>query len=172
MNKFLQMFQKQIPDDIGEVHIEWDFPEFIKERKSKLWYLGVAIILVLLLLYSIMTVNYLFVIILFLSVFIIVYQFFQEPRQVNVKIAQDGIIIDNDFYPYKLLKNFWIIYQPPEVKNLYVGFKNNIRKSYSIPLHDINPIKVRDLLLQYLKEDTEKEEEETDDILARAMKLR
>lgn len=162
----------QLPEDIGEVFIEWSFPEFVKQNKGKWWYIVVSAIIGLFLLYAVLTANMLFAVILVLGVFVIVFQYFQAPRPVPVIIGEDGIIVDSKFYPYKILKSFWIIYEPPQVKYLYLDFKNSVKKSLPIPLEDINPLVVREALLNFIDEDIEKEDEDFDETFARIFNIR
>ena len=56
-------------------------------------------------------------------------------------------------------------------KNLYFDFKTGIRPSLTILLGDQNPLTVRKILLEYLKEDTEKENETFTDTVSRLLKL-
>jgi hypothetical protein len=172
MDRIKQFFTPVVPDSIGEEHVVWEFPEYVSEQKSRLWYVIVSVLLAAVLVYAVLTANYLFVVILLLSVFILIYQYFQPARKVKVVIGQDGIIIDKKFYSYKALKRFWIIYEPPYVKYLYLGFKSDLKPHYPIPLEDINPITVRDHLLNYLEEDFEKEELENNETLSRLMNIR
>ena len=170
---FLKSFlEPKLPDNIGEVHIEWEFPEFRKQEKSVLWYVIVGVVLAVCLIYAVVSTNYLFVVILFLSSFIIILQYFQISRNIDVKIAEDGIIIDKKFIPYKSLKGFWIIYNPPVVKYLYLDFKESFRKSYPVPLEDINPLKVREYLLKYIDENIKKEELDTDEAISHFLNIR
>ena len=173
MKKFLmQLVSPNLPDDIGGVHIQWEFPEFVQAAKSRLWYIVVSIIVALLIVYAIMTANFLFAMILALVAFIIIYQYFQSPRQIPVVIAEDGIIVDKQFYPYKALKSFAIIYEPPVIKFLYLDFKSQFKKSLPVPLEDVNPLKVREALLSYLDENLEIDEEDSNETFSRLMNIR
>ena len=173
MSKFLkQLFSPQLPEDIGSVHISWSFPEYIREQKSKLWYVLVFVSLTAMIVYAIVTVNYLFAVILLLSAFTIVFQYFQATREIPVTIGEDGIIVDKSFYPYKVFAGFWLAYNPPEVKFLYLEFKNSIRKALPVPLEQMNPLEVREALLNYIQEDLEKDEEDFDETFSRMIKIR
>ncbi|MBT7007320.1 hypothetical protein HN958_02335 [Candidatus Falkowbacteria bacterium] len=165
-------FSPQLPDNIGDVHLEWNFKEYEHEAVNRTWYIVGAIVLAGLLAYSVFTANFLFAIILLLSVFVIIYQFFQAPREINVQIGEDGVIIDKRYYPYKELKNFWIIYEPPVYKYLYIDFKSDIKGVYPVPLSDENPLKVREFLLKYIDEDIEKEEAGFDEAFSKLIKFR
>lgn len=157
--------------DIGEIHLAWEFPEFVQHKRGKWWYIIAAIILAGFVFYSVMTSNFLFVVILLLGVFVLIYRFLQGPRPVTVKIGQDGILVDRKLYPYKELKSFWLIYEPPTIKYLYFDFKNRLKKHLPVPLEDINPLQVRESLLNYLEEDLEKEEEGFSETLSRFLRI-
>jgi hypothetical protein len=172
MRKLKLLLTPQLPEDIGEVFLEWTFPEYAKSIRSRLWYLVGAAILGLLVLYAVLTVNYLFAVILVLAVLIILYQYFQEARRILVKIGEDGIILDNKFYPWKILKSFWFAYEPPTIKYLYIETNRQVQRYLPVPLEDINPLTIREILLNYLDEDLEKDDEELDDTLARILKIR
>jgi len=172
MKKLKLLLTPQLPEDIGEILLEWTFPEYAKTTRSRLWYLVGAVILGLLVLYAVLTVNYLFAVILVLAVLIILYQYFQEARHIVVKIGEDGIILDNKFYPWKILRSFWFAYEPPTIKYLYVETKKQVQRYLPIPLEDVNPLNIREILLNYIDEDLEKDEEELDDTLARILKIR
>jgi hypothetical protein len=165
-------FAPRLPEDIGDVHLEWDFPEYENQQVNRTWYIVGAIILAGLILYSVLTANFLFAIILLLAVFVIIFQFFQVPREINVRIGEDGVIVDKKFYPYKDLKNFWIVYDPPAYKYLYLEFKSDIRGTYPVPLVDENPLKIREYLLNYVDEDIEKEEAGFDEAFSKLIKFR
>ena len=63
------------------------------------------------------------------------------------------------------------IYNPPAVKRLYLNFENGWKPEVSIPLENQNPLYIRNILLQYLREDAEKTEESLYDSLSRQLKL-
>jgi len=72
---------------------------------------------------------------------------------------------------HKEIQSFWIIYEPPEVQLLYFGISRSLRKELPIHLEDQNPIMIRKILLNYLQEDLDQEEEATEERLARLFKL-
>ena len=95
----------------------------------------------------------------------------KDPIELEIKITEAGVEIGNKFYVYKELDKFFIIYEPPEISNLYIEFKSNLKPDLSIPLREQNPIKVRDILIDFLAEDIDKEEEPTSDFLTRWLKF-
>ena len=64
-----------------------------------------------------------------------------------------------------------MIYNPPEVKNLYFRLKNIVRFRVKIPLLDYDPRPIREYISQFLTEEVEHEEEPLSDRLARVFKI-
>lgn len=145
-------------DDIGKVIAEWQVPEFIKFERSRRWYIAAILIGLGLIIYSIFTLNYLFAVITLIGGLLLVMRDGTVPRLVKVIIAEDGVAVGRKFFDYDAISSFYIIYKPKEdIKNLYFEFKNPFQHRLSIPLENVNPLPIRNFLLQYLKEDLEKE---------------
>lgn len=155
----------------GKTLIRWHFPEFEQPDRSLSWYVVLFIIFIALLIHSFITSNFLFAIIIVMVVVILFLHQRKDPIELEIKITEAGIEIGDKFYAYKELDKFFIIYEPPEISNLYIEFKSNLKPDLSIPLKDQNPIKVRDIIIDFLVEDVDKEEEPTGDFLTRWLKL-
>ena len=124
-----------------------------------------------LIIWSLSQGNFLFAMIVIITVLIIILRAKREIPKVDFKITQDGIELGSSFYEWSRIKNFWIIYKPPEVKKLYFRLKATFPFSLSIPLEKQNPVKVRRILLKYALEDLSKEEESFADFLGRSLKI-
>lgn len=155
----------------GKILIQWHFPEFEKRERSTYWYILLIIIAVGLLIFSLTESNFLFAVIIVMVVIIILLHQRKAPVELDVKITEAGLEIGENFYAYKDLEKFFIIYEPPKISTLYIEFKTNLKPRLSIPLQDQNPVKVRNTLLIFLEEDIYREEEPTSDSLARWLKL-
>ncbi|MCH7492634.1 hypothetical protein IID19_03545 [Patescibacteria group bacterium] len=159
-------------EDHGDVLASWDFPEFVKYQRTLGWYIITSVVVLAFILFGIFTQNYLFIVLIAIFIIIYVMRSRREPIKLNVSLTEDGIEIGTEtFYKWKDIKSFWIIYEPPEVKNLYFDFKTGIRPSISISLESQNPVNIRKKLLEFLTEDTEKENESFSDGLSRMLKL-
>ena len=108
--------------------------------------------------------NLLFAIIIFL-------QSHQKPLELPFVITELGVVLNNRFYPYSELENFYIIYNPPEVKMLFIETLSTLRPALRIPLMDRDPNEVRHTLREFLSEDIEKEEEPFSDMVARRWQI-
>ncbi len=162
---------KEARTDFGKVYANWNFPEYGTNWRNGQWYgwaIGAGAVL---LLYAILTGNFLFGVIVALTGVIFYFQTIQPPLTVNVQITDEGIKVGKIFYSYLDIEAFWMIYEPPEVKNLYIEFKNVLRPRLGIPLQNEKPLEIRDLLLKHLPENKEREHEPISDGLSRFFKL-
>lgn len=157
--------------DTGKTLAEWQFPEFTKYNRNRRWYIIASIVVALLLIYAIATANILFAMIIVIATVIFVLNQKKEPKNISFKITEEGIVVDETLYEWSEIKNFWIIYEPPQVKNLYFEFKSLMLPRLPIPLQNQDPVKIREILLDYIDEDIEREGEPISDGLGRALKL-
>jgi hypothetical protein len=154
----------------GKIFFEWVVPEYLEFQRGFFWYLGMIILALGLIIYSIVTANFLFALVVILVVFIVFLKNYNQAKHLSFQIAQDGIIIGNQFFKYSAIKNFYIIYDPPAVKKLFFIIKG-LYPTISIPLDDMNPLVIRKKLLEYLKEDLNREHQSFDDQLEILLKL-
>jgi len=157
--------------NLGKTLSDWTFPEFIKYQYTRGWYISFLVILVLLLIFSIVTTNILFALILIIATTILYITRKHNPENINFTITEEGITINYTLYQWLEIKNFWIIYEPPQVKNLYFEFKNLLLPRLPIPMQDQDPVTIREMLLEYIDEDIEREGEPISDNLSRKLKI-
>ena len=154
----------------GRVLAEWTVPEFIKYKRTLGWFIVAGGLAVVLLIQALATRNFLFAIIILLITAIIYLHERRQPEDIEFMILEGGIVLGEKYYPYKTLTGFWVVYEPP-VKLLYFGVNQVLRKELPIHLEEQNPIVIRRLLLNYIDEDIEREDESTEEALARLMRL-
>lgn len=157
--------------DPGEILLEWTFPEFPAHVRSRSWYLGFLLTVIVFAGYAVFAKNYTFLMIIVLLALILVMRFRQPPLDVTFRLREEGAEVGNRLYAWTDMKDFWILYRPPEVKKLYLEFKAVGRPGLDISLENQNPIKVRQILSQHLVENTEREEEPVGDQLTRYLKI-
>lgn len=155
----------------GRVVASWSVNEYERYDRGPFWY-GVACTAGLgLLIWALVTQNFLFAIIVVMFAVLIGLATFRHPRRVPVVLTDLGIGVGKRFWPWKELKSFWFIYDPPQVKTLYVGFRHSVTPHLNLPLENENPLPIRENLLRFLPEDLTKDEEPLSDWLARLLKL-
>lgn len=150
--------------------IAWDFNEYDPEPRSNAWYLWYGILAAGLTIYAVFTDNYLFAIIAILVTLIVFLRNWRSPDKIHFAVTPRGIQVGNKFFYMRDIDEFWIVYEPP-VQMVYFNFKSSFRPALGIPLADTNPLQVRDILLDYLQENLDSEEEPFSDGMARIMRL-
>ncbi|MFH1457005.1 MAG: hypothetical protein ABIF17_02725 [Patescibacteria group bacterium] len=154
-----------------DILINWSFPELEKPERSRSWYVWATLIALLLLVFAVFSQNFLFGLIIILVAVVLFAYHHKEIEEVEFAILDNGISVGEKFFNFSDLKHFWIIYEPPYVKNLYFEFKNSIRPRLTIPFLDINPVKVRKILLEFLQEDLSRETEPLSESIGKRLKL-
>lgn len=155
----------------GKAIFEWNVPEYARHNRSRLWYIVAAIVTALLLLTALRSGNFLFAIIVIMFAVIMVLNSLQEPEEMRVAITERGLVWGEHYHSYIDVSTFWIVYQPPEVKNLYVEFKSALKPRLNIPLGEESPVAIREFLKKVAKEDTTRDDEPLSDFLGRVLKI-
>ena len=157
--------------NFGEIVYSWSFKEYEKYERGARWYWVMSVVGLALVAYAFLTQNYLFGIIIVLFAIIIFLQDKNEPVEIPFAIAETGIIIGHKFYRYSELKDFWVIYNPPEVKVLYFGLKEVFKHRLYIPLMDMDPRPIHKYISRFVDENLEEEDEPFSDKIGRLLKL-
>jgi len=156
----------------GKVLFSWQVPEYEKYDRSKNWYVIAIALALAMLLFSFITLNFLFALIVVTASLVVIMHHSQEPPILDVKITEEGIMIGKNFYEYDAFKNFALIYKPRVgVKQLYLEFNNWWMHRLSLPLFDNNPLPIREALLDFLDEDTERTDPPYSESIAKILKL-
>lgn len=169
--KYARMDTQELSVDIGAPQLEWEVDEYVQHDRPKHWYLLAAVLGVTLIVYSIVTANFLFAVIILMIGVITLLSTFTTPTRVPVVITNTGIVVADMYYDFEAVKNFSLAYDPPEVKILYIDFQSPWQPALSIPLEDSDPSQVRELLLPYCAENLHRSEERLTDMVRRLYKL-
>jgi len=165
------MQTEELQINIGSPQLEWEVDEYPMHQRSKLWYILAAVIGVALIVYAISTANFLFAVIILMVGVITLLSSFVPPDRVPVLITNTGVVVSDMYYDFQAIKDFSIAYDPPHVKNLYFEFHSPWQPLLTVPLDDMDPNEVRELLLPYCLENLQRVEENLTDVLRRLYKL-
>ena len=157
--------------DHGTAFFHWVIPEYTQHERGRGWYVVAGLVGIGLVAWAIYTTNFLFAVLIALTAIILLVRHSEMPSQLMVSIFEDGVQIGEQFFPFRDLKSFWIIYEPPEVRMLYFDFKSSWRPRLPVRLEEENPIQIRHFLLKYLEGDLSRESEPTSDALSRLLRL-
>lgn len=156
----------------GRILMQWTFPEYQKPERGPLWFLLMFGLGAFFMWYAVADGNFLFALIILLFALIIFTHHRTEPLEVSFTAYDAGLQIGDRFLRYRELQAFSVVYEPPQVKQLYlIPKKAWLRTEISIPLGDQNPVRIREMLIDFIEEDLEREEESVDDLLNRVFKL-
>jgi hypothetical protein len=159
-------------DEHGKILAQWTFPEYDKPHRGKVWYSVVIGLAALLMFYAIRDANFLFALIILLFAIIVFTHHRSEPLDLTFTVYETGLFIGDRFYYFRQIGSFAVVYEPPLVKRLYIKPRGNvIRNEISIPLQKQNPVKIRSLLLDYIEEDLDHDQESSNDMATRIFKL-
>lgn len=163
---------ERLTTEFGEtIHHVWDIPEYTKYPHSRLWYIGAAVFLLACIAYAIFfEENYLFAFILLLITIIFTFHEMREPGVAQFGITDRGLVWRGFLFPYKDVRNFWIVYDQ-DVQNIFITFKKATTPRLTIPLVDQDPIEIRETLKQYIFEDATRDEEPLTDTMGKVLKI-
>jgi hypothetical protein len=158
-------------ETLEQTLIKWEIDESARVQRGRIWYILMIVVGAALLIYAVASANFLFALLVLMFALVIYLTSLRRQEVVVVEISADGIKVAKNFYPYRELKRFWFVYEPPNVKNLYLDFRSVTRPLMTLPLADQNPNQIRQLMAQYLPEDFSEDEEPFLDFLGRVFKL-
>lgn len=151
--------------------ISWKAPEYLFFQRSPVWYIVVGVIGLASLIYAVVNRDYVMLITLMTMLAVGAWLSFKKPKTITITLDQRGLSISGVLFPYDtVLKKFWIHYHPPHVKTLNFETTNYLNRDIALELEDEDPIEIRNLLLEHLDEDMDKEETYLDKLL-RALKF-
>ncbi|MFA5853450.1 MAG: hypothetical protein WC866_00020 [Patescibacteria group bacterium] len=156
---------------VGEEIFGWMVDEYERHERGPVWYAIAFLVGLSLVLYAIVTRNFLFAVVIIMAGVIVALSAMREPQKIQFLVTTRGVALGHQFVPYKELRSFWILYEPPHLKNLYVDFRSPITPHLVIPIEDQDPVELRQALLEFIAENETQEEEPLTDILGRFLKI-
>lgn len=158
--------------NVGEILHEWSIPEYEQHERNRAWYIIMGLIATVLITYSLLSSNFLFSLVLILFIIIIFLQSHQDPIIIPFAITDLGVIVNDRFYQYSELTEFYIIYNPEEeLKMLYLETAGNFTPRLRVPLMDSDPNEIRITLRSFIEENISKEEEPFSDMIGRKWRI-
>ncbi len=144
--------QEKRSQDFGQVILSWQMPEYAHHTKDKRWYMIAGTILLAILVYGLLAGEYIMVLAFALlgAVYYILHN--EPPRDITFAVTSLGMIVDRDFYQFSDMESFWIVYNPPAVRVLYLRPARRLTTDIRIELMEQNPMIIRQLLQTQIKE--------------------
>ncbi len=159
------------PKSYGKSIVSWETWEYPKYERTRFWYIAAGIVGIGLLIFAVLTGSFLFAVLIIMVGIIFFLSHLREPARIKIHVTTNGILIGRSFYGFHEIKDFAIVYRPPDVKLLYVDFVSVLHPLISVPLEDADPNNVRTSLIPYVMEDLERTDETLTDLISRLYKL-
>jgi hypothetical protein len=152
---------RNIDDDVEDVAtlFEWNAHEHVHQFKNVKWFSIFAIAITLLASLTIGMIG--------LYMFIAAQQ---KPSVIRYRLMTGGVALNNVLYHYKDLDAFNIIYEPRNVKTVLVRSNKRLAPLIYMEIGDADPVAIRDVLVEFVREDIHLEEPVLD-IWARRLKF-
>ncbi|MEF3692040.1 MAG: hypothetical protein V3574_03230 [Candidatus Moraniibacteriota bacterium] len=132
--------------------MHWQGPEYEHYPREKTWYAVAVVILSTIIIYALVKDSPIMAI-TFLLIGIVGYiQLERFPRVLDFRVTTDGVMAGNELYEFENIKSFWIFYEPPHTKILSLHTDAMLTPFIHIPVHQIDPVKLRQILLEYVPE--------------------
>ena len=128
------------------VILQWEVDESKRYHRGRFWYAGMILVGLALLIYAVASANFLFALLILMFALVIYITALRAPTKVAVEVTDDGITVGGVRFSYRDINRFWFVYEPPEVKMLYLGLEGAIRPWLPVPLDQQNPNEVRSIL--------------------------
>jgi hypothetical protein len=147
----------------------WKAPEFEIYERDRKWYLYIIIALALIIGWAIYS-NGLVMAITFILLGAVGYIHINKtPRILDFIVTDEGVYAEKDFFPFTNMNSFWIIYDPGNKKVISFHTKSHFLPFLHIPIHDEDPVEIREVLLQFIPEI--RQEHNMMDTMERLLKL-
>ncbi len=141
---------------VGEPLVVWEIDEYPRQVRSRRWYTVAGLGGLALIIYALATANFLFAVIILMFGVITLVADFKTPDRLTVGVTSTGLLVGDTYYDFRSVKDFSILYEPPDVKVLYIDFQSAWEPLLTIPLEDTDPNAIRECLLPFCAENLER----------------
>lgn len=137
--------------------LSWEALEYAYHPKSADWYWMVGFLSVLVVVAAVLLHNFLLGVLAIVGGFTVMLLGAKRPQKFLFRLSAGGVTIHQKLYPYGTLDSFWVHYEPGGKKALSIVSKKKMMPLFMLPLDTMDPVVVRDYLLQFLKEAPQEE---------------
>lgn len=136
----------------------WDTEEYQFKERSKDWFWGLGLTAVAICGIAIYAGNYFFAVFIIVAAFAVGFFSIREPQMVHIELSKEGVRINDEFLPYRIIKSFYITpMRPNGVQELLLTTTRGLLPITTLPIHENDPEVIQAFLLQYLPEEVQEE---------------
>ena len=135
--------------------ITWATPEYHQPKRKMDWYWTLAIVVIGVAVFAIFRGNVLFAAVMILGGLMMFFFALRKPDDLTIGINERGIVVNNEPFPYRNIKSFWILTEEEShVNKLVLHVDRSFEPLMVFIVHpDIPLADLREFLLQYLAEE-------------------
>ncbi len=164
-----KIYSRYIKERADDVIVHWRGPEFEHYPHERKWYIGALLILALIVFYAVIKGGIIMAI-LFTLIGLVGYLLLTQPQKViDFAVTYEGILVNDEIFPYDNIKSFWIFYEPPHTRVISLHMRGFLRPYLHVPLHQVDPVDVHKALVEFVPE--VKQEENMVDVLERLLRI-
>lgn len=151
--------------------ISWIAPEYLQRPKTASWWAGAFVVLIIAITIEALTGDWTMLAVTLMFAFVYwTSHTFRPPKKTKITLSSKGIKIGYHFIPFSDIEFFWIIYNPPEVKQLFFRVRKRLFADIVVELEGQNPDQIKYFLEEHLTE-VMGVQESFSDIILRLLKL-
>lgn len=148
---------------------EWQAPEHTHRPKTPLWYVALAAGTTVLAGVQVLLFANLFGAVTIAFGGFLLYYFAQRPPgTARYRIMADGVAVNSILYHWRDLQTFNVIYEPGETMTVILLSKRTFAPYIHMEIGKADPVEIRRILLEFLRENQEMDEPLAD-VLARRL---
>ncbi len=166
----LREFLHSLPSAYDNKVIIWNAPEHTVHRRGKLWKVIVIGLLIAAMVTTLVHQAWTFALTIVAFTFVYYLLNREHPKEVEISLSDIGIKVGRRKYPFSRVKSFWLVYEPPYTKTLYVKMEGELVVNIAIQLKDQDPSEVREFLIEKVPE-SEGQREPLTDIFSKLLKI-
>ena len=129
--------------------LHWQALEYEHRERTPDWFWAVGIITIALSVTAIILHNVLFAFVIVLAGFVLSLYAARPPKEIDVVIDDNGIRVDNVFYPFHSLESFWIDEREFDSKVL-IKSQRLMMPYIIVPMGDVDGEKVEAYLTRHI----------------------
>jgi len=157
-------------DQNQEILMTWKTPAYAHYERGAWWYVILGLSAGGLLVTAFWTDNFLLAVLVIMAAVVLVIQGSVHPSVVDVEIGSAGIRVGENFFAYRSLDNFWIVYDPP-LKSLHLTVPRSLLGMVHVPIDDQDPNQIREHLKKFVREDLTKDSEPILESISRILRI-
>lgn len=133
--------------------LSWTTPEYVFKEKKPDWYWALALGIIGFMVIAIVSSNFLLGVLILLAGGLLFYLAQKKPHDITVDVSDQGISINEDYFPYKKIDSFWIDEDGEDGWKVLLHIHRPFNPLVVIPLpEDLDPRDVRELFLAFMEE--------------------